>query len=199
MKTLRILFLIVITQNITAQNRLSKNQVDSLPNTIENQFTKIYRLSNNWQEYKMIKRTHFISFQKNILDSISAIKKDVITKQLKIDQQLKTTSVLQAEIGTLKNNLTVSVEKEDAISFLGMPLNKDTYNTILWSIIGVLLIGLAFFIFKFNGSHSITKETKNLLVDVEYELEQYKRVSIEKEQKLRRQLQDEINKQRGVN
>ncbi|WNW01618.1 hypothetical protein RRF68_11555 [Tenacibaculum sp. HL-MS23] len=199
MKTLRILFLIIITQNITAQSRLSKSQVDSLPNTIENQFTKIYRLSNNWQEYKMIKRTQFVSFEKNILDSVSAIKKDVITKQLKINEQLKNSNSLKKEITTLKGNLSVSLEKEDAISFLGIPLNKATYNTILWSIIGGLLIGLAFFIFKFNGSYSITKETKDLLVDVEHEFEQYKRSSISKEQKLRRQLQDEINKQRGVN
>ena len=199
MKTLRILFLIIITQNITAQSRLSKSQVDSLPNTIENQFTKIYRLSNNWQEYKMIKRTQFMSFEKNILDSVSAIKKDVITKQLKINEQLKNSNSLKEEITTLKGKLSVSLEKEDAISFLGIPLNKATYNTILWSIIGGLLIGLAFFIFKFNGSYSITKETKDLLVDVEHEFEQYKRSSISKEQKLRRQLQDEINKQRGVN
>ncbi len=199
MKTLRILFLIILTQNIAAQGRLSKSQVDSLPNTIENQFTKIYRLSNNWQEYKMIKRTQFVSFQKNILDSVSAIKKDVITKQLKINEQLKNSNSLKEEITTLKENLTVSVKKENAISFVGIPLNKATYNTILWSIIIGLLIGLAFFIFKFNSSHTITKETKDLLVDVEHEFEQYKRKSIDKEQKLRRQLQDEINKQRGVN
>ena len=199
MKTLRILLLIIITQNITAQNRLSKTAVDSLPNTIENQFTKIYRLSNSWQEYKMIKRTHFINFQKSILDSVSSIKKDVVVKQLKIDQQLKKSNTLLDEISSLKKDLSVSVEKENAITFIGIPLNKGTYNTILWSIIGGLLIGLAFFIFKFNNSYSVTKETKDLLIDVEHEFEQYKKNSINKEQKLRRQLQDEINKQRGVN
>ncbi|ALU75673.1 hypothetical protein [Tenacibaculum finnmarkense] len=198
MKILRILLLILITQNITAQKRLSKAQVDSLPNTIENQFIKAYRLSNNWQEYKLIKRTHFINFQKNILDSVTAIKKDVLAKQLLLDTQLKNTNTLKEEIATLKNSLSVSLEKEDAISIAGFYLNKTTYNTILWSIICGLLIGLGFFIFKFNSSHSITKETKGLLVDVEEELEQYKRSSIDKEQKLRRQLQDEINKQRGV-
>ncbi|MEX6627142.1 hypothetical protein PG913_10770 [Tenacibaculum pacificus] len=198
MKILRILLLILITQQISAQKRLSKTQVDSLPNTIENQFTKVYRLSNNWQEYKLIKRTNFISFQKNILDSVVAIKKDVVAKQLQLDLQLKNTNTLKEEINSLKNNLSVSVQKEDAISIGGFYLDKTTYNTILWSIISGLLIGLAFFIFKFNSSNSVTKETKNLLVGIENEFEQYKRNSIDKEQKLRRQLQDEINKQRGV-
>ena len=199
MKILRILLLILISQQIFAQKRLSKTQIDSLPNTIENQFTKAYRLSNNWHEYKLIKRTHFISFQKNILDSVIAIKKDVVAKQLQLDIQLKKTNALKEEIDTLKNNLSVSIEKEDAISIGGFYLNKTTYNTILWSIITGLLIGLAFFIFKFNSSNSVTKETKSLLVGVEDEFEQYKRNSIDKEQKLRRQLQDEINKQRGIN
>ena len=199
MKILRILLLAFLVQNISAQNRLSKTEVEALPNTIENQFTKIYRLSNNWQEYKMIKRTHFTSFQKNILDSISTIKKDIVTKQLKIDEQLKNATLLKNEIITLKDSLATSIKKEDAFSFLGTFLDKNTYNTILWSIICALLAGLAFFIFKFKSSYFVIKETKNALTDVEDELEQYKRNTIDKEQKLRRQLQDEINKQRGVN
>lgn len=199
MKILRILLLALLVQNISAQSRLSKTEVEALPNTIENQFTKIYRLSNNWQEYKMIKRTHFTSFQKNILDSISTIKKDIVTKQLKIDEQLKNATLLKNEIITLKDSLATSIKKEDAFSFLGTFLDKNTYNTILWSIICALLAGLAFFIFKFKSSYFVIKETKNALTDVEDELEQYKRNAIDKEQKLRRQLQDEINKQRGVN
>lgn len=199
MKILRILLLALLVQNISAQNRLSKTEVEALPNTIENQFTKIYRLSNNWQEYKMIKRTHFTSFQKNILDSISTIKKDIVTKQLKIDEQLKNATLLKNEIITLKDSLATSIKKEDAFSFLGTFLDKNTYNTILWSIICGLLAGLAFFIFKFKSSYFVIKDTKNALTDIEDELEQYKRNAIDKEQKLRRQLQDEINKQRGVN
>ena len=198
MKILKILFFVIIAQNIVAQKQLSKTQVDSLPNTIENQFTKIYRLSNNWQEYKMIKRNQFVSFQKNILDSVVDLKKDIVTKQLKIDNHSKNTNALKEEIKSLKENLSLSVEKEDAISFLGMSLRKGTYNSILWGIISFLLITLSFFIFKFSNSYIVTKEAKDSLTDVENEFEQYKKKSIEKEQKLRRQLQDEINKQRGV-
>ena len=198
MKILKILFFVIITQNIVAQKQLSKAQVDSLPNTIENQFTKIYRLSNNWQEYKMIKRNQFVSFQKNILDSVVDLKKDIVSKQLKIDNHSKSSNALKEEIKSLKENLSLSIEKEDAISFLGMSLRKGTYNSILWGIISFLLITLSFFIFKFSNSYVVTKEAKDSLTDVENEFEQYKKKSIEKEQKLRRQLQDEINKQRGV-
>ncbi|CAM1350715.1 tRNA (guanine-N1)-methyltransferase [Tenacibaculum crassostreae] len=199
MKFLKIVFIFIFTQNVVAQTQLSKTEVEALPNTIENQFLKTYRLSNNWQEYKMIKRTTFLSFQKNVLDSVTVLKKDAQTKQLKINEQQKSIDELQAKIDTLNTDLTTSIGKEDAISFVGIPLNKSTYNTIVWGIIFALLAGLAFFIYRFNNSNVVTKETKSLLTETEEEFEQYKRNSIEKEQKLRRQLQDEINKQRGVN
>ncbi len=195
MKTLKILFILLFTQNIIAQNADKIEQ----PNTVENQFKKLYKNSNNYQIYKVVKKNEYLSLQKSILDSIKVIKTDAASKQIKIDEQLKAITSLQTKIDTLKGDLSVSIEKEDSFSLLGMSLNKATYNTILWSIIAGLLIGLAFFIYKFNNSNSITRETKSLLVDVEEEFEKHKKNSIEKEQKLRRQLQDEINKQRGVN
>lgn len=194
MKTLKILFVFIFTQGIIAQNTTSIEQ----PNTVENQFKKLYKGSNNYQIYKVIKKNEFLNLQKNILDSVKAIKKDAATKQLKINEQLKAVTSLQTKIDSLKTDLSVSVGKEDAISFIGIPLNKSSYNTIVWSIIGGLLIGLAFFVYRFNNSNIVTKETKDLLADIEEEFEAYKKKSIDKEQKLRRQLQDEINKQRGV-
>jgi len=188
MKTLRILFIFILTQSAIAQTT-----------TVKNQFKKLYKNSNNYQIYKVVKKNAFLSLQKNILDSIKTIKKDANLKQLKINEQQKSITSLQTRIDTLNSELSVSIEKEDAFSFIGIPLNKGTYNTILWSIIGILLLGLAFFIYRFNNSNSVTKETKDLLADVELDFEQYKRNSIDKEQKLRRQLQDEVNKQRGVN
>ena len=56
---------------------------------------------------------------------------------------------------------------------------------------------MLFFIFKFFKNNVITKEAKNNLIDVEQELDAHRKKSLEREQKLRRQLQDEINKQRN--
>jgi len=194
MKFFKIAFIFIFTQSIIAQENLSEQ-----PNTVENQFNKLYKKSNNYQIYKVIKKNEYLRLQKSILDSIKAIKTDAAAKQVKINEQQKSITELQTKIDTLNTDLTTSISKEDAISFVGIPLDKATYNTIVWGIIFALLAGLAFFIYKFNNSNVITKETKTLLTETEEEFEQYKRKSIEKEQKLRRQLQDEINKQRGVN
>lgn len=196
MKFLKTIFILLFALNIAAQETPTEEQQ---PNTVENQFEKLYRNSNNYQVYKVIKKNLYLNLQKNILDSIKVIKTDAASKQVKINEQQKSIDELQSKINTLNTSLETSINKEDAISFLGIPLSKAAYNTIVWGIIFALLAGLAFFIFKFKNSNYVTKETKSLLEDVEQEFEQHKRKSLEKEQKLRRQLQDEINKQRGVN
>jgi hypothetical protein len=58
-------------------------------------------------------------------------------------------------------------------------------------------LALFYFIFKFSKSNILTKEAQNNLLDIEQEFEEYRKKSIEREQKLRRQLQDEINKLRS--
>lgn len=194
MKFFKIAFIFIFTQSIIAQENLPEQ-----PNTVENQFNELYKKSNNYQIYKVIKKNEYLRLQKSILDSIKVIKTDAASKQVKINEQQKSITKLQTKIDTLNSDLATSIGKEDAISFIGIPLDKATYNTIVWGIIFALLAGLAFFIYRFNNSNVVTKETKSLLADTEEEFEQYKRKSIEKEQKLRRQLQDEINKQRGVN
>ncbi|MDX8554396.1 tRNA (guanine-N1)-methyltransferase [Tenacibaculum sp. 1B UA] len=194
MKFFKIVFIFIFTQSIVAQDSSIEQ-----PNTVENQFKELYKKSNNYQIYKVVKKNEYLRLQNSILDSIKVIKTDAAAKQVKINEQQKSITELQTKIGTLNKDLTTSIDKEDAISFIGIPLNKSTYNSIVWGIIFVLLAGLTFFIYRFKNSNVITKETKSLLTDTEEEFEQYKRKSIEKEQKLRRQLQDEINKQRGVN
>jgi len=56
---------------------------------------------------------------------------------------------------------------------------------------------LLFFIYKFKGSNSSTRDAKHKLGEVESEYEEHRRNALEREQKVRRQLQDELNKQKS--
>ena len=198
MKLTKLILFLLLSVTVTAQIKTKDQLLDALPPTIENQFLKIFKKGNSWHEFKMVKKTDFISFQKNILDSISTIKKDIVTKNNIIDTQKKENATLQDSIHLLKKDLTVALDKEDNISLLGSTVSKSAYNTILFSLILALLTGLLFFIYKFKNSSIVTNNAKKSLQEIEDELDTYRKKSIEKEQKLRRQLQDEINKQRGV-
>ena len=87
--------------------------------------------------------------------------------------------------------------KENSISLFGATLNKYTYSFILWTIIIGFGAGIVFFVFKFLKSNVIAKQAQDSLLIVEEEFEIHRKNSIEREQKLRRQLQDEINKHRN--
>ncbi|MDX1316484.1 MAG: tRNA (guanine-N1)-methyltransferase, partial [Xanthomarina gelatinilytica] len=51
---------------------------------------------------------------------------------------------------------------------------------------------------KYKNSHVITKEAKKALEEIEVEFEEHRKTALEREQKVRRQLQDELNKQKGI-
>jgi septal ring factor EnvC (AmiA/AmiB activator) len=80
----------------------------------------------------------------------------------------------------------------------GAQLNKVTYNIIIWFIIVALAFCLSFFVFKFSRSNVLTTQAQENLTDVEQEFDDHKKKSIEREQKVRRQLLDEINKHRNT-
>ncbi|WP_075341033.1 hypothetical protein [Tenacibaculum agarivorans] len=198
MKIINFLLVVLISSTTFSQNKLTKKQLDELPNTIENQFIKTYGKASSWQKYKMIPRTEFQAFQKSVLDSVNLLKKDISTKLSTIENQAKEISSLNEKINGLSGNLDTAIAKEDQINFIGIALSKKTYNVITWSVIALLLGSLLFFIFRFKNSNILTRKAKNNLAEIEQEFELHRKKSLEKEQKLRRQLQDEINKQRGV-
>ena len=75
-------------------------------------------------------------------------------------------------------------------------LSKGLYSTIMWVIVLILAGLLAFYIYKYTNSNVITKNSINELGELQQEYENYRKAAIEREQKVRRQLQDEINKHR---
>ena len=163
-------------------------------NSIEAQFVEVIDKSNTYQKYKVIKTTKLSGLRKNILDTIEALEKSIQQKKTTIASQNSDISSLQVDLNTTQNNLAASIEKEDIISIFGITTKKGTYNFLLFSVIGFLLLGLLFFIIKFKNSNLITKQTKQKLAEIEQEFDTYRQKKLEEQQVLRRKLQDEINK-----
>ncbi len=167
-------------------------------NTIENQFVDVVDKSNNYQEFKVIKRAKIYALRKNILDSINALENTINNSYTEIDQQKTKIATLKKDLDTTQTNLATSKEKEDGIEILGMLTKKSTYNLIMWSIIAGLLLILGFLFYKFKSSHAVTKATRLKLTETETEFDAHRQKTLKNEQLLRRKLQDEINKNRNV-
>lgn len=167
-------------------------------NTLNDQMTDAFDNSNSYQEYKVIKKTQLATLRKNIMDSVSALETTIISQRSEISQQKNTIDSLRQNLNNTQQNLAIAKEKEDGIEFLGILTSKTTYNIIMWSIILLLLLAGGFLFYRFLNSTKITNAAELKLAELEIELEDYRRNSLEREQKLRRKLQDEINKNRKV-
>ena len=130
------------------------------------------------------------------MDSLNQVKSEVLKSSEVINQQGEELAQLKDNLNNTKLKLDNTIAEKDSMQLFGLQISKTGYSTIMWSVIGILLLLLFLFIYKFNASNSITNSTKKKLLEVEEEFEEHRRVALEREQKVRRQLQDEINKQK---
>jgi uncharacterized membrane-anchored protein YhcB (DUF1043 family) len=175
----------------------SAQELDNQVNTLEKQFDDLYRKSSSYQVYKVISKEKYQQLKQNVLDSINTLETKVSQKNNLLTKNSTEIEKTKQELALIKQNLDNSVSRENSISLFGIQLSKTSYNLMLWSIIVLLLAGLGYFIFKFFRSNVLTKEAQQNLIEVENEFETHRKKSLEREQKLRRKLQDEINKQRN--
>jgi len=181
-----------LTYSQEDQNNTPKPSLDN--GTIESQFDYLYRKSSSYQEYKVVKQTFYYKIKKNVLDSLKVLKNELATTKQMVITQNTEIDELKGSLKTTNDNLTNVTKEKDSINFVGISLTKSSYNTILWSIIIGLVLFLLFFIYRFKNSNSVTKQANKSLAEIEEEFFAFKTISLEREQKVRRELQDEINK-----
>jgi len=166
--------------------------------TIESQFEFLYRKSGNYnaegRRYEVVRRIQLDKIRDNILDSLNKARAEARELNATITRQDGTIEDLNGKLENTTNQLSDVTAEKDSMSFFGMQVSKITYNLILWTIIGALLLFLLLFIYKYRRSNVLTQEAKVKLADVETEYEDHRRKALEREQKISRQLQDEINK-----
>lgn len=190
-----LLLLILFSSNaVLAQNEEDNLSLNS--GTIDNQFEFVIQRSNNYQDYKVVKKNWLYTLKSHTIDSLNAVREDLVNTQQVVDQQEKEIQSLKEDLSNTTETLNQTNVEKDSMALFGIQMSKGGYNILMWSIIGVLLILLLFFIYKFKNSNAITRQARLSLAETEEEFEEHRRIALEREQKVRRQLQDEINKQK---
>jgi len=180
----------------------SQEQTIEEDTSLKGQFDKLFRISTTYKpvgtgkKYKVIDLVKYQQLESNVLDSIKKLEILISEKENLLTSERNNIIKTKELLSKTQSDLVESNKKENSISLFGIQLSKIKYNLLLWSIIIISLFALFYFIFKFSRSNILTKEAQNNLLDVEQEFEQHRKKSLEREQKLRRQLQDEVNKHR---
>lgn len=186
-----IIFLSALFISFTGISQKQKN------NTIDTQFSDLIENSNTYQTYKVIKISELGLLQRNIRDSISTLKTTIKESESIISEQNNKIDSISHQIQGLNTELEQTQKKVENINFLGISTQKSSYNFIMWSIIIALLLVSSILFISFKKRNSDTKDARDKLAETESELESLRKRSLEREQKVRRELQDEINKNKA--
>lgn len=184
-------FVTVKAQDIEAVSEKPINKT-----TVENQLNVIVSNPAEQNGVKMIPKTDLISLRSDVVTLLSRNENDLTASKKTIESKNAEIKDLLTKMDEANSKVAASDSANETFSFLGMSLSKALYHSAMWSMVGVLLIFTLFLSTRFKKAYGITRDAKEKLTEVEEEFELFKRNAIEREQKLRRQLQDEINKQK---
>ena len=140
-----------------------------------------------------------ISQQNNITtDTIAKGQEDLKVElgdaQLYLLQQKLEIENLNQRLLKSEREIEILEQKTDSISIFGQDISKSIFTNTLLVLFTLLILGLLLLSYKLKSASSAAKSAKVKLDELEIEHEQQIRNSLERDQKLRRQLQDEINR-----
>jgi hypothetical protein len=169
-----------------------KRSLDS--GSIEDRFDYMIDRSNRYQEYRVVRQAWLHKLKGHVVDSLKILNNELYQAQDAIRAHQAQKDSMAAEVSRANVTADELREEKDSILFMGMMLEKNTFLTFMWLTYAILLVALFAFIYKYKNSNRVTVETRHMLDETREEYELHKKRSMEKEQKLKRELQDELNK-----
>lgn len=162
--------------------------------SLQDQFETLKENSENYKVYKVIKRTELDAFWKVVNDSMKVSKNVIKQSDLQINTQKTEITKLNTEIKGHKEEVEGLQHETAHIQVLGIDFSKEGYIILNFTIITILLIGLALLYYKFRHDNKVAKSKVLAYEKLDIEFETYKKNSLEKQMKLRRELQTERNR-----
>lgn len=163
-------------------------------NSLNGQYEVLLKHSWIQQGYKVVNPNRLTSLWKSVNDTINEYKKQLsASKQQSVNLEKQLTE-LKAQSTNKEEKISESPKVSvNEIRVLGIYLNADTYNWIVWGIILVLAIALTTILLTTAKRGNDSKHHKQLYDEISSEYQSFKTKAKEKELKLARELQTERN------
>lgn len=161
--------------------------------TISSQFDYLNSISNNYQEYKVIKKANLDKIRNNVTDSLNVFKDQLVTIKQDLKERQDQIAELETQMSEVREQLAKAEEARDSFFFLGMPIHKSAYSTMMWAIVAILAGAFLFFLFKFSQSFKVISKARKDLEETREEFDQHRKNTLDRERKLKRELVDALN------
>ena len=161
--------------------------------TISSQFDYLNSISNNYQEFKVVKKANLDKIRKNVTDSLNVFKDELASINIDLKQNQNQIANLEAQVSEVQEELLKAEEARDSFSFLGIPIHKSAYSSLMWTIVFGLLGAFLFFLYQYSQSHNVISKARKDLEETREEFDQHRKNTLERERKLKRELVDALN------
>lgn len=163
----------------------------SVADSLDKQFEEMIKSSNNFQEYKVVKLYKISDLRTATLQQINRLSDQIETLNEKNEQQAQELVQIENNLEQTNTDLEKAEKSKDEFTWLGMRIQKDSYQKVVYGIIILLGLLLVFLIFRYRKNKAETIESKKNLDQMGAEFDEYRKKALETQQKLGRQLQDE--------
>ncbi|MFD2515517.1 hypothetical protein ACFSRY_16710 [Pontibacter locisalis] len=178
---------------------------------LQSQFNNLKSNANSYREgsneYKVVSVSALDSFWSSVERNLKATegqlekarsgsREEIEEAQAEIEAQKKQIEALKTD-NALKDE---EVKKSDSISVFGIfYIPKEAFVILMFSVIAVLVLILAVVYFQFKNSKKVTDEKKRAYDEIDMELNEVKKNARERELRLKRDLQTEMNRIEELN
>lgn len=163
----------------------------AVADSLDKQFEEIIKTSNNFQDYKVVKLYKISDLRKATKEEINKLSENIEDLNQRNEAQARELAKIEKELIQTQSDFEEAEKSKDEFTWLGMQIQKDTYQSIVYGIIFLLILVLLVLIFTFRKNKKETYEAKKLLEETNLEFDNYRQKALETQQKLGRQLQDE--------
>lgn len=163
-------------------------------NNLSKKFSTLFNNASSYKDYKMINKADAMDFQTHLHSYVQHEHSNQLAIKDKLIENEKELLVLQQEMSELININQMLIQDSASVSLFGMAISRETYSVFAWTLFLSLLLFAGIMYYRFKKANEVTESSKMVLQELEDEYENFRRVCIEREQSLRRQLFDEIKK-----
>jgi tRNA threonylcarbamoyladenosine modification (KEOPS) complex Cgi121 subunit len=166
--------------------------------TFKEQMNYLEEKTRIYEDYRAIREDIFQKIKNNAIDSLTKAK-DKISGFVSLTGNLNIRiDSLNSRLNTTKMELAETSRTKNAISILGIKLDKTVYNTIMWIIVAGLAFLLVIGFLAFKRNRTITLTTKKELNELREEFEAYRKKTRLDREKMGMDHFKEIQKLKGI-
>lgn len=194
-KTLQILIISLFLVSFSFGSNGQTSPSDVLQNgTLVEQLDFVQNRTIIYDNFRAIREDMFQTIKRNSLDSLANAKSNLQGMSVQMNSRKREIDSLSTLLTNTRNELNQAVENRDNIVFLGIAMNKMSYNLFVWVVIGGLSILLILGLLLYNRNRDVTVQALSEVEDLKRNYEEYKITSREKREKLVMEHFNEIKK-----